>query len=60
MWHQLELAPQLESDLQDTVDWGKMRLGDFKAGKAQLSFISGHNLFLSLCDCMQGGIILPR
>ena len=23
MWQQLELAPELESDLRDTVDWGK-------------------------------------
>ena len=24
LWQQLELAFELESDLQDTVDWGKM------------------------------------
>ena len=23
LWQQLELAPELQSDLQDTVDWGK-------------------------------------
>ena len=23
LWHQLELASEPESDLQDTVDWGK-------------------------------------
>ena len=23
LWQQLELASELESDLQDTVDWGK-------------------------------------
>ena len=33
---QLELASELESDLQDTVDWGEKWLVDFNAGKTQL------------------------
>ena len=33
---QLELASELESDLRDTVDWGKKWLVDFNAGKTQL------------------------
>ena len=33
---QLELASELESDLRDTVDWGKKWLVDFIAGKTQL------------------------
>ena len=33
MWQQLELASELESDLRDTVDWGKKWLVDFNAGK---------------------------
>ena len=36
LWQQLELASELESDLQDTVDWGRKRLVDFNAGKTQL------------------------
>ena len=36
LWQQLELASELESDLQDTVDWGKKWLVDFNAGKNQL------------------------
>ena len=36
MWQQLELASELKSDLQDTVDWGRKWLVDFNAGKAQL------------------------
>ena len=32
---QLELASGLESDLQDTVDWGRKWLVDFNAGKTQ-------------------------
>ena len=30
------MASELESDLQDTVDWGKKWLVDFNAGKTQL------------------------
>ena len=30
------MASELDSDLQDTVDWGKKWLVDFKAGKTQL------------------------
>ena len=36
LWQQLELAPELESDLRDTVDWGTKWLVDFKTGKTQL------------------------
>ena len=43
LWQQLELASELESDLQDTVDWGRNRL-DFNAGKTQLvSFDRSNN-----------------
>ena len=33
---QLELASELESDLQDTVDWGRKWFVDSNAGKTQL------------------------
>ena len=36
MWQQLELASELESNLRDTVDWGKEWLVDFNAAKTQL------------------------
>ena len=36
LWQQLELASELESDLQDTVDWARKWLVDFNAGKTQL------------------------
>ena len=36
VWQQFELASKLESDLQDTVDWGRKWLVDFIAGKPQL------------------------
>ena len=36
LWQQLELASELESDLQDTVDWNNKWLVNFDAGKTQL------------------------
>ena len=36
LWQYLELASELESNLQDTVDWGRKWFLDFKAGKTQL------------------------
>ena len=36
LWQQLELASELESDLRDTVDWGRKWLTDFNARKTQL------------------------
>ena len=36
LWQQLELACELESDLRDTVDWGRKWLVEFNAGKTQL------------------------
>ena len=33
LWQQLDLASELESNLQDTVDWGRKWLGDINAGK---------------------------
>ena len=36
LWQQLELASELESDLRDTVDWGRKWLVVFIAGKSQL------------------------
>ena len=35
-WQQLKLVAELESDLQDTVDWGRKWLADSNAGKTQL------------------------
>ena len=36
LWQQLELASELESDLPDTMDWGRKWLLDFNAGRTQL------------------------
>ena len=37
MWQQLELDSELEFDLKDTVEWGRICLVDFNAGKTQLN-----------------------
>ena len=43
VWQQLELASELESYLQDTVDWGRKWLVDFSAGKTQLVLFEWSN-----------------
>ena len=44
LWPQIELASELESDLQDAVDWDKKWLVHFNAGKTQLvSFDQSNN-----------------
>ena len=43
LWQQLELASELESDLRDTVDWGKKWLVNFNAGKTQLVLFDQSN-----------------
>ena len=35
-WQQLELASELESDLQDTGDWSRKWVVDLNTGKTQL------------------------
>ena len=36
LWQQLQLTSELESDLQNTENWGRKWLVDFSAGKNQL------------------------
>ena len=43
LWQELELASELEPDLQGTVDCGKKWLVDFNAGKTQLVFFDRSN-----------------
>ena len=59
MWQQLELASELESDLRDTVDWGKKWLVDFNAGKTQLVSFDQSNNNGSI-DVKMGGSILEE
>ena len=48
LWQQLELASELESDLQDTVDWGKKWLVNFNAGKTQLVLFNQSNNYSTI------------
>ena len=36
LWQELQLSSEFESDLRDTVDWGRKCLVDFNTGKTQL------------------------
>ena len=36
IWKQLEMSAELESDLRDTVEWGKRWQVTFNAGKTHL------------------------
>ena len=59
LWQQLQLASELESDLQDMVDWGKKWLVDFSAGKTQLVSFDRSNNNGSI-DVKMGGSILEE
>ena len=59
LWQQPELASELESDLRDTVDWGKKWLVDFNAGKTQLVSFDRSNNNGSI-DVKTGGSILEE
>ena len=57
LWQQLELASELESDLQDTVDWGKKWLVDSNAGKIQLVSFDWSNNNGSIDVKMDGSVL---
>ena len=59
LWQQLELASELESDLRDTVDWGKKWLVDFNVGKTQLVSFDWSNNNGSI-DVKMGGSVLEE
>ena len=52
LWQQLQLASELESDLQETLDWGRKGLVDFNAGKTQLCLTSRITLVLLMWKWM--------
>ena len=57
LWQQLELASALESDLQDTMDWGKKWLVDFNAGKTQMVSYDWSNNNCSIDVKMDGSFL---
>ena len=56
-WQQLELISELESDLQDTVEWGKKWVVDFNAGKTQLVLFDRSNNNGSIDVKMDGSVL---
>ena len=54
LWEQLELASELQSDLRDTVDWGKNWLVDFNTGETQLVSFDRYNKTGSIDVKMDG------
>ena len=59
LWQQLELASELESGLQDTVNWGRKWFVDFNAEKTQLvSFDQSQNT--GAIDVKMDGSILEE
>ena len=59
LWQQLELVSELESDVRDTVDWGKKWLVDFNVGKTPLVSFDRSNKNGSI-DVKMGGFILEE
>ena len=57
LWQQLQLASELESDLRDTVDWGKKWLVDFSTEKTQLVSFDRFNNNGSIAVKMEGSIL---
>ena len=57
LWQQLELASELESDLQETVDGDKKWLVDFNAGKTQLVSFEWSNNNRSIDVKMDGSVL---
>ena len=60
LWQQLELASELESDLRDTVDWGKKWLVDFNAGKTQLVLFDRSNNTGAIDVKMDGSVLYKK
>ena len=57
LWQQLELAFELESDLRDTVDWGRKWLVDFNTGKTQLVSFDWSNNTGAIDVKMNGSVL---
>ena len=53
-WQQLELASELLSDPQDTVDWSRKWFVDFNVGKTQLVYFDRSNIISAIDVKMEG------
>ena len=57
LWQHLELVSELESDLEDTVDWGKKWLVDFNARKTQQGSFDRSNNNASIDMKIDGSVL---
>ena len=57
LWQQLELVSELESDLRDTVDWGRKWLVDSNARKTQLVLLDQSNNSGAIDVKMDGSVL---
>ena len=53
-WQQLELASELLSDPQDTVEWSRKWFVDFNVGKTQLVYFDRSNIISAIDVKMEG------
>ena len=65
LWQQLrfgliELASEVESDLRDTVDWGRKWVIDFNAGKTQLVSFNWSNNTGAIYVKMDGSVLKEK
>ena len=60
LWEHLQLASELESDLPDTVNWGRKWLNDFIAGKTQLVLFGQFNNTSGIDVKMDGPVLEER
>ena len=60
LWQQQELASELESDLQDTVDWGRKSLLGYNAGKTQLVSFDQSNDTGAIDVKMDGSVLAEK
>ena len=54
------MASELESDLQDTVDWGRKWLVDFDAGKTQLASFDQSENTSAIDVKMDGSVLMEK
>ena len=54
------MASELESDLQDTMDWGRKWLADFNAGKTQLVLFDQSNNTGAIDLKMDGSVLQEK
>ena len=57
LWQQFELASELQSDVRDTVGWGKKWLVDFNVGNTQLVSFDWSNNTGSINVKMDGSVL---